>query len=363
LARDWPELKSEPLEALAPRLRELKSRTGKANEGFEETISAYQEILSELEQRRETLLEIEKEQQDQFIELQRKAKAPEGLDLQAFRKQKSRFEALGKLLKASKNSKSARKEALQSAIAAASQLHDHRRARHRQEEKALTDKGAHLPETLELQLLYEANRKTFREFLAGLVSGQGVRRKTLEMMARDYENGLVLFQKREEFFEKLDGTEDLQKIRTAIAENLADLLCFQVPSARAIYYEGKSIDALSLGQRATALLQLLMSVEGHPLFIIDQPEDDLDNETIFRNVVEPLLTKKRKAQFIVATHNPNIPVLGDTELVHACRPGEPPQGGSLDSSITRDAIVSIMEGGQRAFDKRQQVYKQWTNSH
>lgn len=362
LTADWPEVKSKPLESLAPRLRELKSRTSEANDGFEATISEYQEILSELEQRMEALLEIEKEQQDQFIDLQRKAKAPEGLDLQTFRKQKSRFEALEKLLKASKNSKSARKEALDSTLEAASQLHDLRRARHRQEEKALNKKGADLPSALKLELLYEADREAFRDFLAGLVSGLGVRRKTLEMMAKEYANGLILIQKRDELFEKLDGTADLQKIRTAIAENLADLLNFQVPSVRGIFYEGKSIDALSLGQRATALLQLLMSVEGHPLFIIDQPEDDLDNETIFRNVVEPLLDKKKKAQFIVATHNPNIPVLGDAELVHACRPGEPPQGGSLDSSVTRDAIVSIMEGGRQAFDKRQQVYQQWTNS-
>jgi predicted ATPase len=56
--------------------------------------------------------------------------------------------------------------------------------------------------------------------------------------------------------------------------------------------------------------------KGHPVFLIDQPEDDLDNETIFRHVVEPLLRVKARSQFIIATHNPNIPVLGDAELVH-----------------------------------------------
>ena len=109
-----------------------------------------------------------------------------------------------------------------------------------------------------------------------------------------------------------------------------------------------------------------MSLEGHPVFLVDQPEDDLDNETIFRHVVEPLLKGKMRSQFIIATHNPNIPVLGDAELVHSCR--ESGKGsyqhtsGSLDSATTRDAIVSIMEGGAQAFEQRQKIYSQWTNS-
>jgi len=109
-----------------------------------------------------------------------------------------------------------------------------------------------------------------------------------------------------------------------------------------------------------------MSLEDHPLFLIDQPEDDLDNETIFRHVVEPLLGRKHRSQFIVATHNPNIPVLGDSELVHACREVDKGRydhsSGSLDAVATRDAIVSIMEGGAQAFEQRQKIYSQWTNS-
>jgi hypothetical protein len=82
--------------------------------------------------------------------------------------------------------------------------------------------------------------------------------------------------------------------------------------------------------------------------------------------VEPLLLAKGRSQFIIATHNPNIPVLGDAELVHACRERDKAAyehgSGSLDSETTRDAIVSIMEGGAQAFEQRQKIYSQWTNS-
>lgn len=164
----------------------------------------------------------------------------------------------------------------------------------------------------------------------------------------------------------LGGSADVAKCQALLLEHLAEILAYRVPGKRIIWFNGIAIQELSLGQRATALLQLLMGVEGHPVFLIDQPEDDLDNETIFRYVVEPLLKVKSRSQFIIATHNPNLPVLGDAELVHAYR--EEAKGsyshksGSLDSSVTREAIVSIMEGGAQAFEQRQKIYTQWTNS-
>jgi len=155
-------------------------------------------------------------------------------------------------------------------------------------------------------------------------------------------------------------------MKSALHEHLFDFLTFRVPDKRTIRFDGVPVEELSLGQRATALLQLLMSLEGHPILLLDQPEDDLDNETIFRHVVEPLLDGKTRNQFVIATHNANIPVLGDAELVHACREAEKGRydhsSGSLDSAATRDAIVSIMEGGADAFEQRQKIYSQWTNS-
>lgn len=73
---------------------------------------------------------------------------------------------------------------------------------------------------------------------------------------------------------------------------------------------------VSPGQRATALLALALAGGREPL-IIDQPEDDLDNQYIYDEVVKVLARVCESRQVIVATHNANIPILGDAELVLA----------------------------------------------
>ena len=111
----------------------------------------------------------------------------------------------------------------------------------------------------------------------------------------------------------------------------------------------------SPGQKAAAVLAFLLSQGNEPL-IIDQPEDDLDNALIYDLVVRQLHENKSRRQVIVATHNPNIVVNGDSELVHvmqfaggqvriAC-------SGGLDNGEIRSSICDIMEGGREAFERR-----------
>ena len=74
----------------------------------------------------------------------------------------------------------------------------------------------------------------------------------------------------------------------------------------------QALEDLSTGQKATALLLLLLLESDAPL-IVDQPEDDLDNRFITDGVVPRMRQEKRRRQFIFSTHNANIPVLGDAE--------------------------------------------------
>ena len=76
----------------------------------------------------------------------------------------------------------------------------------------------------------------------------------------------------------------------------------------------QTLEALSTGQKATAVLLLLLLESDAPL-VVDQPEDDLDNSFIADGVVPTMKHEKRKRQFIFSTHNANIPVLGDAELI------------------------------------------------
>ncbi|MBD8103979.1 TrlF family AAA-like ATPase [Plantibacter sp. CFBP 8775] len=123
----------------------------------------------------------------------------------------------------------------------------------------------------------------------------------------------------------------------------------------------RTMDQLSKGQRATALLLLLLGASDAPL-IIDQPEDDLDNNFVYKGVVKHLRALKGKRQVIASTHNANVPVLGDAELIVVLESdgahGKPAEDGigSLDDRSIRDLAENILEGGPAAFNARHHLY-------
>jgi len=111
----------------------------------------------------------------------------------------------------------------------------------------------------------------------------------------------------------------------------------------------------SQGQRAASLLAFLLAFGNEPL-VLDQPEDDLDNHLIYDLVVRQIRENKMRRQLIIATHNPNIVVNGDAEMVHAldfhkgqCRVKE---CGALQETSVREEVCQVMEGGREAFTRR-----------
>jgi len=118
----------------------------------------------------------------------------------------------------------------------------------------------------------------------------------------------------------------------------------------------------SPGQQATALLHVLLAQPGPPL-LIDQPEDDLDSQVVLQ-VAQQIWNAKTKRQLIFASHNANLVVNGDAELVICCdyrAAGDQSGGqikleGAIDMPVVRAEITSVMEGGEKAFRMRQQKY-------
>lgn len=127
----------------------------------------------------------------------------------------------------------------------------------------------------------------------------------------------------------------------------------------------QTIEALSTGQKATAVLLLLLLESEAPL-VVDQPEDDLDNRFITDGVVPTMKNEKRKRQFVFSTHNANIPVLGDAELIMGLSTrilNDAVHGwcderymGSIDVKPVREIVEEILEGGKTAFEMRRQKY-------
>ena len=124
-----------------------------------------------------------------------------------------------------------------------------------------------------------------------------------------------------------------------------------------ITLNGRPIHHCSPGQRCSAMLPIVTLTSDAPI-VIDQPEDNLDNRIVSRAVFKILSRLKETRQIIVATHNPNILVSGDAELVNVLDPeGKVRTTGSIDDDQVVQDIIDLLEGGREAFERRQKRYK------
>lgn len=122
----------------------------------------------------------------------------------------------------------------------------------------------------------------------------------------------------------------------------------------------KDISELSTGQRCTVVLPLILS-HMNSMLIVDQPEDHIDNSFIADTLIKVIISRGEKGQIIFSTHNPNIPVLGDADMVlHMGSDGKRGfkiSSGPLTDHYIVDAISTVMEGGAAAFAKRAEFYQ------
>lgn len=125
---------------------------------------------------------------------------------------------------------------------------------------------------------------------------------------------------------------------------------------------GRDLTELSPGERGIVLLifYLALSKESKPI-IIDQPEDNLDNQSVFSKLVPCICRAKQRRQVIVVTHNPNIAVACDAEQIIYCEMNKETyqiqyHSGSIENPEIRDHIVDVLEGTMPAFDLRRQKY-------
>lgn len=117
----------------------------------------------------------------------------------------------------------------------------------------------------------------------------------------------------------------------------------------------ESLERASAGQKTSAILSFLLAHGDEPL-LLDQPEDDLDNALVYALVVRQIRANKSRRQIIVVTHNPNIVVNGDSELVIPMefKNGEihSVDAGGLQQRAVREKICAVMEGGKDALRQR-----------
>ncbi|QQS59449.1 hypothetical protein IPN35_00980 [Candidatus Peregrinibacteria bacterium] len=148
-----------------------------------------------------------------------------------------------------------------------------------------------------------------------------------------------------------------------------------------LIYENDDFHKMSDGKKSFVVLKLLLDFSDKDCpILIDQPEDDLDNRSIYSDLVSYLKKKKKLRQIIVATHNPNLVVGADAECVivanqhgeksknHDDKKFEYIQGALENTFLSEDSdyvlekrgiqehVCDILEGGRIAFEQRKKKY-------
>ena len=124
--------------------------------------------------------------------------------------------------------------------------------------------------------------------------------------------------------------------------------------------KGIPTEKLSVGQRGTLLLKIyLATATVKQIFIVDQPEDNLDNQFIMNELVPLIRQIKKSRQVILSTHNANLVVNADAEQIIVARLDSDKKdypSGSIENKFINGSIKEILEGGEEAFRSRENKY-------
>lgn len=218
---------------------------------------------------------------------------------------------------------------------------------------------------LKIKIEFKGNKDKFKNDIKDNFRGTGITETKAKAIANEFSDFVSIVSdcilNDAKKLSSILTDNEITKIRDKINDNYSDFIRKVCPDLVQIYYHNKLLEQHSIGQRASALILFVLTQEDNDLIIIDQPEDDLDNQIIYDEVISTIKRKKSDIQFIFATHNANIPVLGDAECVISTKYDEKiiADIGNIDCKNTHKKIVDIMEGGSEAFEKRKLIYTNW----
>ncbi|NLJ48292.1 MAG: hypothetical protein GX428_01700 [Candidatus Atribacteria bacterium] len=240
-------------------------------------------------------------------------------------------------------------------------------------ENEIRDLNQKLKDKVKINVIYEGEKKEFKKYFTNLIQGSGLHKDAIDSLIEA--EGIVVDGILISEFIKTGKDKIVEKFNLTdkMAEKLIEYLkdknkLFELET---LFPEDKieielkvdekfvSLEKLSPGQKATALLLMMFIMEDR-IIILDQPEEDLDNRFIYEDVVNILRGLKGKRQIITATHNANIPVIGDSELILVLDKQDDQckiiDRGSIDKNSITEKVKDIMEGGEEAFSRRAEKY-------
>lgn len=146
---------------------------------------------------------------------------------------------------------------------------------------------------------------------------------------------------------------------------------------------GDQLDKMSPGKKGLVLLELIVELEqGDCPILIDQPEDDLDNQSIYSELRRFIKESKKRRQIIIVTHNANIALGADAEeIIVANQNGQGRENakfkfeyrsGAIENNVVPDDdtgvrpflnrysiqqhACQILDGGKEALEQRRRKY-------
>jgi len=240
--------------------------------------------------------------------------------------------------------------------------------------QAITELNKSFDGAIVINLTFSGIVAPFEEKLRDALKGSGLRYN--ELIPRIVESFTT------DEFANVIHTKDSDKLRTITGIDVARadsliialheteaiyeierLYCDDLPEFKLKIHEGpileenyRKSEELSMGQRCTTVLPIIFAVSENPL-IIDQPEDNLDNKYISGKIHEIIRNQKEERQLILITHNPNIPVLSESEhniFLKYDRKSSIEEVGTVND--VKDKIIELLEGGEAAFKRRKDTY-------
>ena len=232
--------------------------------------------------------------------------------------------------------------------------------------KAETERINQAQNELKIEISFKGDKEGFKAQLKTDFRGSGISDSKYQIMSEEFADYVALIEDWVLFdgkkLREIISQSEYVKLVFRLQEQYSELLKKQVQNKVEIYYHDKLLRKHSIGQRASALILFILTQNNNDIIFIDQPEDDLDNKVIYDEVITAIIKMKPNIQFVFATHNANIPVLGDAERVLVVEFQDTKidvSQGNIDLDDTHKQIVDIMEGGKEAFDKRQLIYTSW----
>lgn len=243
--------------------------------------------------------------------------------------------------------------------------------------------------TLNCSLIFkQENFALFEQANKGTLAGENSFQKLFTNSSVNYENVLSMYDSElwvsesKLYINKIEAYIPV-KIKTTLDEVLRGLINDGFDLDYSVTYKGDDLLSMSPGKKGTVLLILFLQISSseYPI-LIDQPEDNLDNRTIYELLCKMIKKKKRERQIIIVSHNANLVVATDTEniivanqegqdsLVEAGRYRFEYVNGSLEHSFPKDEkitkvlhqqgikehVCDILEGGDEAFKQREKKY-------